>query len=99
MKPLPVPLERACQPWLFATALAAADFGQIAICDVRLPGGESGVDLAVRLRALGKKAILLSGETDSALKRNARRHGLRLLIKPISSEGLLAALRELSLGG
>ncbi|MBL8449769.1 MAG: DUF3488 domain-containing transglutaminase family protein [Dechloromonas sp.] len=23
MKPLPVPLERACQPWLFATALAA----------------------------------------------------------------------------
>ena len=68
------------------------DFGQIAICDVRLPEGESGLDLALRLRALGKQVLLLSGETDTALRTRAAATGLPLLIKPVSGPRLRAAL-------
>ncbi len=67
-------------------------FGQIAICDVRLPDGESGLELALRLRALGTQVLLLSGETDTALRVRAAETGLPLLIKPVSSTGLRAAL-------
>jgi two-component system, sensor histidine kinase len=77
-----------------AAALEAA-FGDIAICDVRLPGGESGVDVALQLRAKGKKVLLLTGETDAALRQAAQTHAMRLLIKPVSAARLGAALREL----
>ena len=70
-------------------------FGQLAICDVRLPDGESGLDLALRLRALGKQVLLLSGETDTALRTRAGETGLPLLIKPVSGARLRAALASL----
>lgn len=78
-----------------ADAVAQAAFGDIAICDVRLPHNASGVDVALQLRALGKKVLLLSGETDVALREAAQAHGLLLLAKPVSSNGLLRALQSL----
>ncbi len=76
-------------------ALSQADFGQIAICDVRLPGARSGLDVALQLRARGKKVLLISGETDPAVRATAQSQGLTLLIKPVSSGKLRAALQNL----
>ncbi len=76
-------------------ALEHADFGTLAICDVRLPHGGSGFDVALQLRARGKKVLLLSGETDSALREAALSHQLLLLTKPVSSDQMLLALRQL----
>ena len=70
-------------------------FGQIAICDVRLPHGASGLDVALRMRAQGKKVLLLSAETQATLREAAHRHKLVLLTKPVSSARLLAALQSL----
>lgn len=78
-----------------AGALEHAAFGDIAICDVRLPGGQSGVDVALQLRARGKKVLLLTGETDAALRQAAQTHRIALLIKPVSAARLGAALRDL----
>ncbi|MFT3777501.1 MAG: hybrid sensor histidine kinase/response regulator [Ottowia sp.] len=72
-------------------------FGEVAICDVRLPDGESGLDLALRLRTLGRQVLLLSGETDTALRTRAAASGLPLLIKPVSSADLRAALAAIRL--
>ena len=74
-------------------AWAARDFGQLAICDVRLPGGGNGFDLALQLRAMGKQVVLISGETDSALKARAAAAKLCLLTKPVSGVQMLATLR------
>lgn len=76
-----------------AEAIEQAAFGEIAICDVRLPHGASGVDVALHLRAAGKKVLLLSGETNALLRDAARAHRLPLLTKPVSSKHLLGALQ------
>ena len=78
-----------------AQALEKADGCTLAICDVRLPHGDSGLDVALQLRARGKKVLLLSGETDAALREAAYEHQLLLLTKPVSSEQMLLALRSL----
>jgi two-component system, sensor histidine kinase len=78
-----------------AEAMEQAAFGQIAICDVRLPHGESGVDVALQMRSLGKKTLLISGETDVELRKSAHVLGLPLLIKPVSPAKLFAALQSL----
>jgi two-component system, sensor histidine kinase len=78
-----------------AEALAQADGCALAICDVRLPHGASGLDVALQLRARGKKVLLLSGETDAALREAAYEHQLLLLTKPVSSEQMLLALQSL----
>lgn len=82
-----------------AEALQAGDFGQLAICDVRLPGDASGLEVALQLRERGKKVLLLSGETDPALREAAQAHRLALLTKPVSSTQMLVALRELQAPG
>ncbi len=76
-------------------AMDHAWFGGLAICDVRLPGGASGLDVALALRAGGKKVLLISGETDAGVRGAAQEHGLTLLVKPVSSARLLAALQAL----
>jgi signal transduction histidine kinase len=80
-----------------ADAMDRAAFGQIAICDVRLPHKASGVDLALQLRRMGKRVFLLSGETNAPLRESARAHRLALLTKPVSSERLMSALHAVSL--
>ncbi len=76
-------------------ALRNAWFGQVAICDVRLPEGASGMDVAIQLRNRGKKVLLLSGETNADLRSDALRHDLLLLTKPVSSGNLLRSLEAL----
>lgn len=78
-----------------AEAMERAAFGEVAICDVRLPHAASGLDVALALRAMGRKVLLISGETHAALRDAAARHGLALLIKPVSGAQLLAALQGL----
>ncbi|MDR7096356.1 ATP-binding response regulator [Hydrogenophaga laconesensis] len=78
-----------------AEAMERAAFGQVAICDVRLPHAASGLDVALALRAMGQRVLLISGETHAALRDAAARHGLTLLIKPVSGAQLLAALQGL----
>ncbi len=76
-------------------AMLHIDFGQIAICDVRLPDGESGIDVALAMRARGKKVLLITGETDLAVRNAAQNYGMALLIKPVSSARLLKAVQAL----
>jgi two-component system, sensor histidine kinase len=76
-------------------ALRESDYGEIAICDVRLPHGASGLDVALALREAGKKVLLISGETNAALRDTAQRHRLELLTKPVAGTALLAALKAL----
>lgn len=78
-----------------AEATANAAFGQVAICDVRLPQAASGLELAIALRQTGKRVLLISGETQTSLRETAQRHHLSLLIKPVSSAQLLTALQRL----
>ncbi len=80
-----------------AQALQLAGAGQpgICICNVRLPQGASGLELALALRGRGHKVLLLSGETDASLRETAQRHGLPLLTKPASGERLRQALQQL----
>jgi signal transduction histidine kinase/CheY-like chemotaxis protein len=76
-------------------ALRDAAQAQVAICDARLPHGASGLDVALALRRRGKKVLLISGETNAALRDAAQASAVRLLTKPVSSAALLAALQEL----
>lgn len=78
-----------------AQALQQSAFGDVAICDVRLPEGSVGLELALQLRQLGKKVILISGETHLALRESAKTQQLQLLTKPVSSAQLLTALQNL----
>jgi CheY-like chemotaxis protein len=76
-------------------ALACSGFGEVAICDVRLPHAASGLELALTLRERGKKVLLISGETHAQLRETAARHQLPMLIKPVSAAQLLVALQSL----
>jgi signal transduction histidine kinase/CheY-like chemotaxis protein len=78
-----------------ADAFDEASYGEVAICDARLPHNASGLDVALAMRELGKKVLLISGETNAALRAAAQQHRLALLTKPVSSTHLLAALQNL----
>lgn len=78
-----------------AEAFREAGYGEIAICDARLPQGASGLDVALALRGIGKKVLLISGETNAALREAAQQHQLLLLTKPVSPPQLLSALQNL----
>ncbi len=78
-----------------ADAMRDTNFGDIAICDARLPHGASGLDVALALRKRGKKVLLISGETNAALRDAAQAHAVRLLTKPVSAPTLLAVLQKL----
>ena len=77
-----------------AEAWRQREFGQLAICDVRLPGGGNGLALALQLRALGKQVVLISGETDAALCTQAASAGLPLLTKPVSGAQMMVLLQD-----
>ena len=77
-----------------AEAWHQREFGQLAICDVRLPGGGNGLALALQLRALGKQVVLISGETDAALCTQAASAGLPLLTKPVSGAQMMVLLQD-----
>lgn len=71
----------------------------VIISDYRLEGGETGLDVIGRLRAAcgGSPipAILITGDTNTALIGQAKAAGCRLLYKPIRHTALEATIREL----
>ena len=78
-----------------ARAMSAQAF--IAACDIRLPSGTSGLDLAVHLKGqMGIPCLLMTGETSVEVKTAARANNMQLLIKPITPQALLDGLGTLS---
>jgi signal transduction histidine kinase/CheY-like chemotaxis protein len=70
---------------------------ELVLSDYRLPGGKSGLDVVVQVRAVvgGVPACLVSGDTDPGLRAQALAMGVPLLQKPVRPAKLRAALRNL----
>lgn len=69
----------------------------VAICNMRLPGKLSGIDLARELRTLypGIGILLVSADVSDTTQAEARAAGFALLKQPIAAGRLRAALRTL----
>ncbi|MFM8989956.1 MAG: response regulator, partial [Alphaproteobacteria bacterium] len=82
-----------------ALRLAADGFApDLVVCDLHLADGENGVDALQRLRAAAGRALpalLLSGDSSDAARALARVEGVRMLLKPVDPDELLAELRLL----
>jgi two-component system, sensor histidine kinase len=68
------------------------------VTDYHLSNGETGTQVIAALRkSLGKplKAVLITGDTSSAVKELQRDEWLRLARKPIRAEELLTLLKSL----
>jgi CheY-like chemotaxis protein/anti-sigma regulatory factor (Ser/Thr protein kinase) len=82
-----------------ALRLAADGFApDLVVCDLHLADGENGVDALQRLRAAAGRdlpALLLSGDSSEAARALARVEGVRMLLKPVDPDELLAELRRL----
>jgi signal transduction histidine kinase/ActR/RegA family two-component response regulator len=68
------------------------------LCDYRLPGGETGVDVIARLRAAAGRpvpAALITGDTAPERLREAKLAGHALLHKPVRPAKLRALLEQL----
>jgi two-component system, sensor histidine kinase len=68
------------------------------ICDYHLSGGETGTQVIAALRkilGISLRALLITGDTSSAIKQLPRDPYLRFTSKPIKVEELLALLRAL----
>jgi signal transduction histidine kinase/ActR/RegA family two-component response regulator len=79
-----------------ALASALADRPDAALVDLRLGRGDSGLQLALRLRERwpGLVLILISGDRTPDAVRAADAAGLPVLAKPIDAERLVHALRQ-----
>ncbi len=79
-------------------ALASADASppDIVVADLRLRGGEDGIDAIARLRATRPElpALLVSGDTAPARLQEAHAAGLRMLSKPVDAAGLCDAIAQ-----
>jgi signal transduction histidine kinase/DNA-binding response OmpR family regulator len=68
------------------------------ISDLRLDDGELGTDLVMRVRRKYRPnlpAVLVSGDTSLQTAREVRRHGLKLLYKPLPPTRLRAVISNL----
>ena len=75
-------------PALAAAAAAAPD---LALLDIDLQGGDSGIDLALTLREQhGVAALFVTGQSEQA--ETARATALGVLVKPFRSDALLRAV-------
>jgi CheY-like chemotaxis protein len=77
-----------------AVRLATAHDFDVVLSDLRLRGGESGLDALRAVQALQPDvhAVLITGDTAPDRIREARAAGLRLLYKPVTLNDLIAAL-------
>ena len=69
----------------------------VIVCDYRLSGRETGLDVIKRVRArfgAALPAIVITGDTDPALIRRMERQAVRLAHKPLDIDGLRAVLGE-----
>jgi two-component system, sensor histidine kinase len=70
----------------------------VLVTDYHLGEGETGTQLITALReslGVSLKAVLITGDTSSAIKQLPRDPGLRMASKPVVAEELLTLLREL----
>jgi len=79
-----------------AVARQHASACDLAICDVRLPDNESGLDFAAWLQTIEIPVMLITGETDLAPRDFAAQRAIPLLTKPVSSKELKKALDRLA---
>jgi two-component system, sensor histidine kinase len=76
----------------------AHDAIDLLVTDYHLRAGETGLDLILALRetrGVSPKAVLMTGDTSSAMKDLPRDPRLRVASKPIDADELLALLRAL----
>lgn len=78
----------------------AREIGGIAlvVTDFHLGAGETGVQVILRLREMLNapvKAVLITGDTSSAIKELPHDANLRILSKPVHAEAFLGLVREL----
>jgi two-component system, sensor histidine kinase len=87
-------------PMLHAThaeqAMHLASQACIAVCDVRLPHSVTGLELADSLLQMGVPSLLMTGETSADVRDAAQRHGLVMLVKPVTPQILLDGLGQLA---
>ncbi len=85
-----------------AEALSAAEAAQaldVVITDYHLGQGETGIQVIEGLRSrLGDslKAVLVTGDTSSAMHKLPRHPFMRVASKPMQADALLELLRELA---
>jgi len=77
-------------------ALATAQPGDVVLCDIRLPQGPSGLEVAVALQQRGIAVALITGEADPELLAQAQAQQLTLLTKPVTASALHALLLRLA---
>ena len=77
-----------------AAGLAAAGPVELVLCDLRLRGGDTGLDAiaAVRRHRPAALAVLITGDTAPDRMQEARAAGIPLLYKPVQLETLLDVL-------
>jgi CheY-like chemotaxis protein len=77
---------------------ATNDEFDVLVTDYHLGGNDTGLDVIADLRARLRRrlpAVLVTGDTSSAMRKLPRDPDLRLMSKPINADELLAMLREL----
>lgn len=97
-------MAAVCQTWGVACSvfedgallLGQAQAGDVALCDIRLPSGPSGIEVAGQLLQRGIAAALVTGEVDTATRQQIDQMGLELLLKPVNPAHLHATLSRLA---
>jgi len=82
-------------------AAGAPDSIDLLITDYHLGNGENGIQVIEALRARhgpSLKAVLVTGDTSSAMHELARQQQVRVVSKPVQVDELLTLLRQLSAG-
>jgi signal transduction histidine kinase len=79
----------------------AGDAPAVIIADYRLPGSESGIGVVRNIRARSKApipALLITGEEDEAVLREAQANDCIVMRKPVDPDALYAMLCNLAIG-
>jgi DNA-binding response OmpR family regulator len=76
-----------------ALDVAAASKPDLALVNIRLAGGDDGIELAERLKALGVPVLLISGQTSRA--QSARTVAVGSLPKPYHADDMVLAVAYL----
>jgi CheY-like chemotaxis protein len=69
----------------------------IVVTDYHLGGTDTGLDVVMTLRKVARRelpAVMITGDTSSAVRALGRDHGLHLVSKPIEADQFLAAIRD-----
>ena len=77
-------------------ALGVVNDSLLTVCDVRLPGLMSGLEVARVLKQRGMRVAIITGETDSKISQEAASLDICLLTKPIAPRRLHEAMSELA---